>query len=53
MVLTTDKTVRKIWVATPDFVGGTSRSLNFTQLNNKVSFILPELRYWDMVVVEY
>lgn len=53
LVLTSDLVVKKIWVATPDFVGGASRSLNFTQAGNKVSFLLPELRYWDMVVVEY
>jgi len=53
MVLTSEETVKKMWIATPDFVGGASRSLNFAQIGNKVSFILPELRYWDMVVVEY
>jgi dextranase len=53
LVLTTDKTVKKIWIATPDVIGGASRTLNFAQIGNKVSFILPELRYWDMVVVEY
>jgi len=53
LLLTTDKTIKKIWVATPDFIGGASRNLNFAQIGNKVSFILPELRYWDMVVVEY
>lgn len=53
LVLTSDETVKRIWVATPDFVGGASRNLNFAQVGNKVSFILPELRYWDMVVVEY
>ncbi|MDD4991181.1 MAG: glycoside hydrolase family 66 protein [Paludibacter sp.] len=53
LLLTTDKTVRKMWIATPDVAGGASRSLNFAQSGNKVSFILPELRYWDMVVVEY
>lgn len=53
LTLTTDKTVKSIWVATPDFVGGASRKLNFAQVGTKVSFILPELRYWDMVVLEY
>ena len=46
-------TVKKIWVASPDIIGGASRSLNFAQVGTKVSFILPELQYWDMVVVEY
>ncbi|MFZ4583577.1 MAG: glycoside hydrolase family 66 protein, partial [Paludibacter sp.] len=29
LVLTSDATVKKIWIATPDFVGGASRNLNF------------------------
>ena len=53
LLLTIPSTVKKIWVATPDFAGGASRQLNFNQVGNKVSFILPELRYWDMVVIEY
>ena len=53
MVLTIENTVKKMWIASPDFLGGASRSLNFAQTGNKVSFILPELCYWDMVVIEY
>jgi len=53
LLLTTDKTVKKMWIATPDIAGGASRTINFAQSGDKVSFILPELRYWDMVVVEY
>jgi dextranase len=53
LVLTSDATVKKIWVASPDIIGGASRSLNFTQSGNSVSFILPELKYWSMVTVEY
>jgi dextranase len=53
LAFATDSKVKKMWIATPDFVGCASRSLNFAQIGNKVSFTLPELRYWDMVVVEY
>jgi len=53
LVFTSATPVKKIWTASPDFIGGASRSLNFVQTGNKVSFILPELQYWDMVVVEY
>lgn len=53
VVLTSDLTVKKLWIASPDVNGGASRSLNFNQIGNKISFILPELRYWDMVVLEY
>ncbi len=51
--LTADGAVKKIWCASPDNLGGVSRSLNFNQVENEVSFTLPELQYWSMVVVEY
>jgi len=53
LTLTSNAPVKKIWLASPDFIGGASRSLNFIQTGNKVSFILPELKYWDMIVVEF
>jgi dextranase len=45
--------VKKIWIASPDVAGGISRSLNYTQVGDKVSFTLPELQYWNMLVVEF
>ncbi len=53
LVLSSDAAVKKIWVASPDRLGAASRSVNFAQSGNKVSFILPELKYWSMIVVEY
>ncbi|HEY3369377.1 MAG TPA: glycoside hydrolase family 66 protein [Prolixibacteraceae bacterium] len=53
LILTSDGVVKKIWLASPDLIGGASRSLNFVQTANRVSFSLPELYYWDMLVVEY
>lgn len=53
LMLTSDAAVKKIWMASPDVIGGASRSLNFVQTGNKVSFVLPELKYWSMIVVEY
>ena len=53
LLFTSDAAVKKIWVASPDLIGGASRSINFTQSGNKVSFILPQLKYWSMIVVEY
>jgi len=53
LVFTSSSQVKSIWIATPDIIGGASRSLNFAQIGNKVSFTLPELKYWDMVVIEY
>lgn len=53
LVLTSAAAVKSIWVASPDIIGAASRSINFAQSGNKVSFILPELKYWSMIVVEY
>ncbi|WEK37897.1 MAG: glycoside hydrolase family 66 protein [Candidatus Pseudobacter hemicellulosilyticus] len=49
----TGKTVKKVWVASPDQQQGVAMNLPFTQAGNLVSFTLPALLYWDMVVVEY
>ncbi len=45
--------VQNIWVASPDIIGGAARSINFAQEGENVSFTLPELKYWTMIVVEY
>ena len=50
--LTTDKTVTKVWVASPDKNMGVRQSIPFKQNGNTISFTLPSLQYWDMVVVE-
>lgn len=49
----TSKTVSKVWVASPDLQQGVAISIPFTQNGNKVSWNLPFLKYWDMIVVEY
>jgi dextranase len=49
----TTKQVKKIWLASPDFKGGVATALTFTQNNNDVNFEMPELEYWNMVVIEY
>ena len=51
--VTSTGTVKKIWCASPDNIGGASRLLKFTQTGDKVSFALPELQYWSMIVIEY
>ncbi len=50
---TSSKTVKDVWVASPDIIGGASRSINFEQSGSKVVFTLPELKYWSMIVIEY
>lgn len=50
---TSGKTVAKLWFASPDFDKGAPKQLDFTQTGDKVSFTLPSLQYWDMIVAEY
>jgi len=44
--------VNKLWVASPDTHGGALQELAFTQENGVVSFTLPSLKYWTMIVAE-
>ena len=45
--------VKAVWCATPDADYGVARALGFTQDGGRVTFTLPSLKYWTMVVVEY
>ncbi|MGN6180849.1 MAG: glycoside hydrolase family 66 protein [Mucilaginibacter sp.] len=51
--LSTTKTVKSVWMASPDLNNGASQPLSFKQSGGSVTFTLPSLQYWDMVVVEY
>ncbi len=53
MRFTATGAVKKIWLSTPDADRGVAKSLQFVQSGNEVSFTLPSILYWDMVVVEY
>ena len=44
---------KKVWFASPDLFGGAPRAVEFTYNNNQITFTLPSLSYWDMVVIEY
>jgi len=44
--------VSKIWVATPDALGGAPQELSFKQEDGVVTFSLPSLKYWTMLVIE-
>jgi len=44
--------IRQIWTASPDFYGGSPVELPFSQSGGTVSFTLPRLLYWSMVVVQ-
>lgn len=46
------KKVSRIWTASPDYHGGAVVELPFTQTDGKVTFTLPSLKYWSMIVIE-
>lgn len=46
-------TVKSVWCASPDFDFGVARALEFTQDQGKIKLVLPALKYWTMIVVEY
>ncbi|MEP6949479.1 MAG: glycoside hydrolase family 66 protein [Ginsengibacter sp.] len=52
-ILTTTRPVTKLWMASPDINGGALQQISFTQSGNSVSFSLPSLQYWDMVVADF
>lgn len=45
--------VSKVWYASPDFEGGASQELEFTERGGNLLLRLPYLEYWGMVVIEY
>ena len=48
-----NKTVESAWTASPDIDCGASRTLAFTQEGQTVTLVVPSLKYWDMLVLEY
>lgn len=49
---TTTQTISKIWLASPDTDFGVAKQIAFQQSGQKVTFTVPLLKYWDMIVVE-
>lgn len=49
----TSRSIKRIWMASPDLDGGICKEITFNQSNSSVSFTLPSLKYWDMIVIEY
>mgnify|MGYP002549677552 FL=1 len=47
------RSVKEIWMATPDYVGGAVIPIAFKVNGNRLEFTLPSLKYWDMLVIEY
>ena len=50
--LKTTSAVKRIWVASPDALAGAPIELSFAQRNGVVTFTLPSLKYWTMIVLE-
>ncbi|KGX93926.1 cycloisomaltooligosaccharide glucanotransferase [Pontibacillus halophilus JSM 076056 = DSM 19796] len=48
-----ERPVEHVWVASPDWNGGAPSKLSFTQEEGEITVTLPEIKYWDMVVLEY
>lgn len=51
--VTVSKSVANVWIASPDINHGVAANLSFTQSGNNITFTVPSLQYWDMVVITY
>ena len=52
MKLKASEKVNKVWVASPDIHGGAMQELTFVQKDGFVTFTVPSLKYWTMIVLE-
>lgn len=52
ITIRTGKKVSRLWVASPDTLGGAPVDVPFTQNGDEVTFVLPSLKYWTMAVME-
>lgn len=48
----TNKTVHRVWAASPDIEGGIPRALEYSQNGMKLEITVPSLEYWTMIVIE-
>ncbi len=48
-----DREVSRVWVATPDGDDPSPQPLSFTQADGALSFQIPSLVYWDLIVIEW
>ncbi|MET1248657.1 glycoside hydrolase family 66 protein [Sporolactobacillus sp. STCC-11] len=47
------KPVKQVWMSSPDLEKGQAIPLSFKQKDGKIHVILPSIRYWDMLVLDY
>jgi len=52
MTISSDRPVSKVWFASPDYKGGASQEIEFNKNGDSVTFTLPYINYWSMVVFE-
>lgn len=45
--------VNKVWIASPDFGKCAPSEIPFTDNNGSITFTVPSLKYWDMIVIGY
>lgn len=45
-------TIKRMWVASPDINKGVPKNITFNQSGGVVTFTLPSIKYWTMVVAE-
>jgi dextranase len=51
--LQAEKRVKKVWFASPDVSYCLPTVLKFKQEKDQLEFVLPVLKYWDMLVIEF
>ncbi len=44
--------ISRVWVASPDYQQGIPQQLPFTQAAGQLTVTVPQLRYWDILVLE-
>ena len=49
----TSNKIKNIWFASPDINAGASQNISFNEFDGGITFTLPSLQYWDMLVIEY
>ncbi|WP_438432399.1 glycoside hydrolase family 66 protein [Gorillibacterium sp. sgz500922] len=52
VTLPAGRKIKAVWTASPDAWGGSPVELDFKQENGKLTFTLPSLKYWDMIVLD-
>ena len=50
--MTFNRPVEHVYVASPDQLGGAMNELDFQQQDGTLTFTLPSLTYWTMVVIK-